>query len=365
VIDTDYQSTNVSLLGLDGALLSVSFTSSYESGMSWDVAAPTMPSLGEDVVFLDRTFHLVTWVGVRTGDIRTQFHVDGDDLGRNPWDYLPITADKAYVLRYDPVPTKADSGDVIVVNPSAATVQSPVEARIDVAGALGLGKTNRVHPARGVVVGDRAYFTTVNATQDYVYFNSHLVVIDTETDAIVASKEITDLHDCNAIAASPDGTELALACAGDLEANSATSTDAAAVVRIATQDLSEIARYSASDLGAGVPGFSLSYAGSGVLVVTLVGNIADGVGDAVIALDLTTGQARELHSAGPVQIGATVCPARVDGSTTALDPPACFVTDADAFSVVRFPVEKGSLGAPKTIDVDEGRTRPPRYLGQF
>lgn len=365
VIDTDYQSTNVSLLGLDGAILSLSFTSSYESGLSWDVSAPTTASTGEDVVLLDRTFHLVTWVDVRTGDVRAQFHVDGDELAQNPWDYVPVGADKAYVLRYDPVPGKGDHGDVIVVHPAAETVTSPVRKRVELASAIAAPKGTRIHPARGVSSGGKVYLTTVAATEDYEYSNSYLVVIDAETDEVVATKEIAGLRDCNAIALSPDGEELALACSGDLEAYSATSLDGAGVVRIARGDLSEKARYPAAELGFAVPGFSITYAGPQALAVTLVGNVADGTDDAAIAIDLGTGEPSDLRRAGQLQLGAALCPARVDGATADPDPEVCFLTDADDFAVLRFPIEKGTFGAPRKIHLDEGRTRPPRYLGQF
>ncbi len=367
VIDGDFQSTNVSLLGLDGALLSTSFISTANSKMSWDIAAPSSPVTGDDMVFLDRTFGLVTWVNVRTAVIRAQLHVDGDELGKNPWDYLPISPEKAYVARYDRWPGNSKHGDVIVVNPETSTVTTKVDKRIPVAASISLPDSSySVHPARGVVVGDRAYLTTVNATLDYVYTNSSLVVIDTATDEVVDTRELTGLHDCTGIAVSPAGDELSVSCSGDLQANGDPSLATAGVVVLAREDLSEKKRYPAADLGGGVPGFSLSYAAERALVVTLLGNVKNDLDDVAIVIDLETGETRELHHAGPVQIGAVLCPARVDGATEGLEPEACFVTDADSFSVLRFPVGGGGvLGDPRTISVDEGRGRPPRYLGQF
>lgn len=364
VIETDYSSTNVALFGFDGASLSPSFTSSKDSLLSWDIATSSMPMTGEDVVLLDRGRHLVTWVGVKTGEVRTQLHADADGLAQNPWDYLEIAPDKAYVLRYDPVTGKGPHGDVVVVNPRAATVTSGVGKRVDLAASLPIADGDRVHPARGAIVGDRAYITTVNATKEYVYSDSMVVALDTATDEVVGSLVLPGLHDCNGIAVSPDGGEIALVCAGDLDAYGTTSLGAAGVVRISVPDLTEKKRYPASDLGAGVPGFSLSYATSTLLLATLVGNVLDGVDDAAVAIDLDSGDSHEIHRAGPVQLGAVLCPSRLDAPDDRA-PEACFLTDADAFSVVRFPIQKGALGMPTEISANEGRGRPPRYLGQF
>lgn len=150
VIDTDYASSNVALLSFDGAMLSSAFTGSGKSLMSGDIVAPTMPSAGEDVVLLDRAYSIVTWVDVRTGKFREQYHADGDELGKNPWDYLPVSPEKAYVTRYDRWPGNSRHGDMIVVNPKTASITAPVEKRIDLAKWIALpSKDYQVHPARG------------------------------------------------------------------------------------------------------------------------------------------------------------------------------------------------------------------------
>ena len=366
VIDTNYESSNVSLLGVDGAVLSTSFLSTTNSQLSSDVAAPSMPVVGDDIVVLDRTFGIVTWANVKTANVRAQFHVDGDDLAKNPWDYLPISPEKAYVTRYDRVPGAGLHGDVIVVNPTTATVLSPVEKRIPIADKLALPKGEyAVHPARGVIIGDRAYLTTVIATLDYEYSDSFVVVIDTKTDEIVAEKKLEGLHDCTGIAASPDGEELAVSCSGDLQADGDPSLTTAGVVLLNREDLSMNKLYPASALGGGVPAFSLSYADNRALLLPLLGNVKNDLDDVAVAIDLDTGETREIHRAGPVQIGAVLCPTRLDGDPGGATPEACFITDADASTVLRFPVKEGLFSDPKSTLVDDQRGRPPRYLGQF
>jgi hypothetical protein len=367
-VSTDYQSTNVSLVGLDGRPLSPSFISS-SSFLSADVFPPTAACTGGDVVLLDRSVGLVTWVDVHTADVRAHFHADDDQIARNPWDYLPVSADKAYVTRYDPVPGKAAHGDVIVVNPITADVTSHIDKRIDIGPALKLdpGLDLVVHPARGVVIGDRAYITTVIATKEYHYANSVIVALDTRTDEIVATQELPGLHDCNGIAASPSGDDIAVTCSGDLEANDDPAPGAAGVVLLHPDTLKEDRRFPAIEIGKGVPGFFLSFATDHLLVIEMVGNVKNGIDDTALLFDLETDKVRELHRAPAVQIGSVLCPSRVEGDVKDGAPaPACFVTDADKGTLLRFPILNGTLGSPTSIVVnDREKYRPPRYLGQF
>lgn len=360
-VNTDYQSTNISLVGLDGSRLSGSFLSSdlSSSALSADVYPPSMTLPGDDLVLLDRSRSLVTWADVRTAEIRAQFHA-GDKDAQNPWDYLPVAADKAYIVRYQPT-SPGGSGDVIVVNPMTASVTTPVGARVAIDTSLPSGYG--AFPARGVVAGGRAYVVVVVATSDYQYDSSYIVAIDTTTDKVVQTRTIDGVHDCTGMALSPSGAELALSCSGDLLADGSLSQANAGVVLLATEDLSERGRFDASALGAGVPGFFLSYASERKLLAVLTGNVNDTIDDAAVEIDLDSKKPREVHRAPPFQIGAALCPARIDGKTG--EPPACFITDADKGVLLRYPVDGGSLGAPTSIVVDDEIGLPPRYLGQF
>lgn len=368
-IHTDYQSTNVSLVGLDGERLSQSFISSAQQ-LSWDVAAPSTPSTGADVVLLDRKLSLVTWVDVRTAGIRAQLHADGDGLAQNPWDYLPLSKNKAYVTRYDTRPGQPGGGDVIVIDPERASVTTPITDRIDVAAALPLADGFVAHPARALAVADRAYLTTVIADPQYVYASSHVVAIDTSTDAVVATRELTGLHDCTGIALSPDRTRLAVTCSGDLYANEDHEQAASAVAILALPALDEIARFPAEGRATGPFGFSISFASDTSILVTAFGAASPGSSgddqDQAVLIDLTTGAAREIHRSAPVAIGAVLCPARIDGATgPSAAPQACFVTDAGEGALLRFPANGADLGSPETFIPDEIVGLPPMYLGQF
>jgi hypothetical protein len=73
-VHSDYQSTNVSLLGLDGRALSPLLVSSASAStalstpLSGDVVLPTMPQAGSELLLLDRfPAAVLTWVDLRTG----------------------------------------------------------------------------------------------------------------------------------------------------------------------------------------------------------------------------------------------------------------------------------------------------------
>lgn len=358
-----YDATTVSLVGLDGEVLSSSFLT---AGLSGDVVAPSSPVGGGDVVLLDRWYSLVTWVDVRTAAVRAQLHADGDEIARNPWDYLPVAADKAYVTRYDPWPGNAEDGDIAIVDPRGATVQTPVDRRIDLAASSPLPSEYIVHPARGVVAGGRAYVVTVNATPDYAYADSTLLVIDTASDEVIDARVLADLHDCTAIALSPDHESLAIACSGDLQANADLRQERSGLLVLSRATLDERARFPASQLGAGVLGFSVSWVTNDGVLVLLAGNLLANVPDAAVLVPLGGGEVREVHASPPFTMGQVLCPARTDGETgPAASPESCYVTDAAAPALLRHPVDSGSLGPPRSIRVDTLVGLPPRYLGQF
>lgn len=363
-IGDSFDSTNVSLIGIDGRRLSESFISST-SLLSSDVYPPTMPVTGDDIILLDRKQSIVTWVNVRTAAIRAQLHVD-DARARNPWDYLPVADDKAFLLRYDPAPDQ-EHGDIVVVNPAAGETAS-LHDRVDLAASIGLPAGLTIRPARGVLASGRAYITTVVATPDYKYAPSQLVILDTVSGQIIASHELSGLHDCVSIALSPSADRIAVGCSGDLEANGEPTQSHAGIAVLSIEDPdapAEVARLQASDLGEGVPGFFLSFVTDTTLLVAMLGNVLADIDDAAVTADITTGSIQEIHRAPPIQLGSVLCPARVDGSSQARAPIACFVSDAAENRLLRFPVEGGALGTPRALVIDEVVGLPPRYLGQF
>lgn len=364
-IGDDYDAANTSLVGMDGRVLSQSFIA---AGLSGDSAAPSAASAGQDVVLLDRRYSLITWVDVKTGKIREQFHADGDELARNPWDYLAVNDHKAIVTRYDGWPGNSAHGDLLIVDPSTASVTAPVERRLDIAASLALPEEHVAHPARGFIVGERAFVTVVVATIDYAeYGDSVLLVLDPETDDLLEARPLSGLSDCTGVAVSPSQTTLAVVCSGDIHADAPDDPARSGVVLLDLPTLSEKQRFAASALGPGPLGFSLSFASDNLLVVTGFGDGASNNDDYATVIDLNTGVSDIIHRTGAVQLGAVLCPQRLDGQEGSdATPPACFITDAEAGELLRFPLVGGALSSPERILVDADVVGlPPRYLGQF
>src|SRR5262249_30800971 len=107
VVESDYQSSNVALVGFDGALLSPSFVhSSAESGgygvsIGGDAVPPGSAQSGASVALIDRTpSGVVHWLDVASARPVLELNVD-TGFRSNPHDYLALDSSKAYLTRYD------------------------------------------------------------------------------------------------------------------------------------------------------------------------------------------------------------------------------------------------------------------------
>ncbi|MBK8254197.1 MAG: hypothetical protein IPK82_16210 [Polyangiaceae bacterium] len=356
----NYDATNTSLVGVNGAVLSESLLS---KGLSGDVTAPTMPSFGTDIVLLDRYPSLIHWVNVKTGELRSQFHADSDGLAQNPWDYIPISNTKAYVVRYDGVSGTSTHGDVIVVNPQTANVTSGVEKRVDVATASAPSNGFSIHPARGVVVNDTAYVVSVVASPSYEYAPSKLIVINTTTDEVEKVIELSATN-CNALALSPNRDKLGIACAGDLLADEGVNQGNSALIEIALNQVAETWRLPAKSAGNGVFGFSITYASQDQLLALFLGNVQASVSDQALSVNVATNEVAIVASAPPVQLGGVLCPLSMN-ATSPTPPETCFVSNASNAELLRFTVETGAPSNEEAITVDTVFGLPPRGLGQF
>ena len=110
VVETDYQSSNVSLLDFDGRILSESVLSSrIESAgfgvrLSGDVVTPSSPQDGPDIVLIDRyPAGVLRFVELSSARVMAELSV-ATGFRSNPQDYLPLGPDRAYVARYESNP---------------------------------------------------------------------------------------------------------------------------------------------------------------------------------------------------------------------------------------------------------------------
>jgi hypothetical protein len=375
VAESDYQSTNVSLVGTDSADLSSSFISSastttgLSAALSGDVVLPTMPMSGAGVVLLDRyPAGVVTWIEVASSAVTAQLPVN-QGFAANPQDYALIGPHKAYVSRFEanPSPGKApfDGGsDVVILDPATPALTG----HIDLASAM-VGEDPQIlpRPNRIVVDGDRAVvLLSAYAVSFATSAASRLVVVDTATDAIVSVKVLEGLHGCSGLALAPGGGRVAVVCSGTFHGDMGSDLSQAGVVVLARSGdtLEELSRVTAEALGQGPPGFSVDFADADRILFTTFGRDAAGgappLDDTVIALDLKSAQHETLlHSQGtPFTLGEVRCLPECG---------TCFVTDAatDGGVLQRFLAGAGAIKLDSPLRVETEIGLPPRYLGRF
>lgn len=372
VASSDYQSTNVSLLGTDGSVLSSSFISSasaatgLSSPLTGDVVLPTARSAGADLVLIDRfPASVLTWVDLSSGAVRAQLGV-GTGFAANPHDYVPVDEQRAFVTRYETNPDPGRQpldrgGDLLLIDPSRPALVS----RVDLAGALDRDASEYLPRAdRAVRVGARVYVLLSAYSADFSRSaDSRLVALDAVSGAVVDVLVLAGLHGCGALAVAPGGDELGVSCTGDFAGDSAADLTTAGLVRVAlAPGLREVTRFHALDLGEDNPGFSLSYVdATHVALVTFGAFAPDGSperGDVLLEVELTSGAARDvLHSERePFTLGDVRCEPACG---------ACFATDAGRGVVHRFDSAGGTLGERREIVVDTAIGLPPRYLGAY
>ncbi len=360
VVDSDYQSTNVSLVALDGRVLSSSFLSSATSGaklsspLSKDIVLPTSPQIAPSVVLLDRDdASVLTWIDVASAKVDHQLSVG---LKSNPHDYVPLSADKAYVTRYDP--TDGGGDDVAVVDPSIAAVVARIPLDQVMADSGGyLARPSRAVLSNGrVVVALEAYDATFESTT-----SSRLVAIDTASDQVEGVLVLEGLHGCWGLAPSPDGERVAVSCAGRFQGADGSSLEESGIVVVDGSSLTERARFSAAAV-AGTPlGSGLSWVDD--RTVLAIGAGSDGAvtpphDDVLFQLDIETGVAEVLLSsdAEPYTLGDVAC-APACG--------VCLAADAGRNVVQHFHLEDGALSSPRAIHLGDAIGLQPRVVGRF
>ena len=375
VVESDYQSSNVSLLDFEGRVLSASLASSstessgFGVALSGDVVTPSGPQNSEEIVLLDRyPAGVLRFVELATARVRAELSV-ATGFRSNPQDYLALTAERAYVTRYEtnrnPGRHAWDAGgDVLIVDPS----RPAITGRIDLSPALeGESSQFTPHPARLVDVSGRVFVLLAAYANDYSSATSaRLVELDPATDSLVSTLVLDDLRGCTALAISPDERQLAVACTGDDLRSNEPNLEGSGLALIDIDGAPRVdRRFRASELGDQPLGFGLAYAAPGVLLLGTLGHFDEsgalGALDSLLRFDTASAQLDQLlHSDGePFTLGGTRC---------AVSCGVCFAADAKRAggSVLRFAVDSaGNFGPPTAIRAETRVGLPPRYLGAF
>ena len=376
VVQSDYQSSNVSLLDFQGEVLSESLISSstaasgFGVGLSGDVVTPSSAQDGEEIVLIDRyPAGVLRFIEVARARVVRELSV-ATGFRANPQDYLQLAPDRAYVARYEANPNAGrqawDTGaDVLIVDPSVPAIRG----RIDLSAALAGEATQfSAHPARLLNVSGRIFALLAAYADDYRSgTESRLVELDPATDTLLSTLVLDGLRGCTALAVSPDEGTLAVACTGDDLASNQPQLKGSgvAILDIESVPPALVRRFAASELGAAALGFSLAYAGPEQLLFSTLGHLDDAghaaAQDSLLRLDTNSGEVAELlQSAGePFTLGGARC---------AVSCGVCFAADAkrNGGSVLRFPVDSsGNFAPPMAIRAETRVGLPPRYLGVF
>ena len=375
VIESDYQSSNVSLLDFEGRVLSESLASSrtesagFGVALSGDVVPSSSSQSGPELVLIDRyPAGVLRFVDLATARVTAELSV-ATGFKSNPQDYLPFAADRAYVARYARNANAGrqawdEGGDILLVDPSLPAITG----RIELSSALTGEPSNfSAHPARLLNVSGRIFALLAAYADDFSSgVSSRLVEIDPGTDSLSSTLVLEGLRGCTGLAASPDQRELAVTCTGDDLRSTVPKLEGSGVALLDIDGPPRIRqRFDASELGNAPLGFGLAYAVPGVLLLNTLGHLQDSgasaAQDALLRLDTASGKVDVLlQSAGePFTLGGALCAASCA---------VCFVTDAkrSGGSVLRFAIdEQGNFAEPTPIRAETRIGLPPRYLGAF
>jgi hypothetical protein len=359
------QSANIALASLTGQMLSQSIMSSASSApgltaaLGGDVAFPSMPMQGDEIVLIDRyPKGVLTWVNIATASVRAQLSV-GTGFSSNPHDYVPQSPNKAFVTRANPNANAGremfDGGsDILIIDPSIPTITS----RIDLSSILPSIGNFVPHPDRAWLISDLLYVIIPLYDANFTAGESYVVVFDAKTDTFVQKYKLEGLAGCSGVSASPDQANLAVACSGRWQGSSTASNTRSGIVGLRrSPDLAEIWRIPATSVGKRAFGFDVAFVDATHVLATQLGELGPpSVNDSAFLMDITNGSATRLLESAPFSLGAGPCSIACG---------ACFIADAGRSRL--FNVQFSNSHGPSLIDYvwTDPTGLPPRSLAFF
>lgn len=360
VADSDFMSTNISVLSPVGAVLSGAIISSASAppglttALSGDVVLPLAPTPGE-LVLIDRASAVLTWVNPSTAAVKHQLPV-GTGFSANPHDYVELSPTKAYVTRYDSNPSAGKQandggGDVLIVDPQAPSITGRVPFTPD--GAF-LPRADRMIRVGGEVwVSLQRFDANFTSAGD-----ARLVGISTASDSIAWTLDLTGVASCGGIAMSPSGKVVALACSGASSDANPTQRSAIVLLDATAHPPVEIKRIAAATQLGGPLDSTLAYASDSLLVGVVIGDSQAKRNDTAYSVAVASGAAQVIADAGmPFMFGDVRC---APGCSD-----LCFLADANAKTLRTWKANGAALTAQPPGPVDPTVGLPPRYLGSM
>jgi hypothetical protein len=365
VLDTDYMSTNVSVLSPGGAVLSGSIISSaamppgLSMALSGDVILPYATPASGDLVLIDQTNNAIDWIDATTGHVLAQASVS-TGFNADPTDYLEVGAKKAYVTRYDDnmTPGKQPNdagGDIVIVDTSAHTITGRIDLSDPDNGMLW------PRPNRMQLVGGQVWVMLERL--DAMFANAgdaRIAGVDPTADKRTFTLDLTGLWNCGALATSPSGKVVAVTCTGS-PSNPSDTTKSALVTLDATKSPPvEIKRYQVAAMLGGTLSATVAFASETLVVGVSQGDsmAMPARNDVAFTLDLQSGTVSKLLDGGAAFVLGDVRCAPGCGDR-------CALADAKANGVRFWQLTNGALVAGSTVNPDPTVGLPPRGLGEL
>lgn len=367
VVNSDYQSSNVSLISNTGELLSPSLVASghfapgLSADFSGDVVLPSARTDQEELILLDRyPGSVMSFVSLRDARVRAQLDVS-TGFRANPHDAIVLKGGLIYVTRFD---TNSDAGrvpfdeggDLLLVDPAVPRIVSRVELRSALSDIPAPLVPN---PDRGLLVDDTVYVVVATYSPDYKSSgSSFLVAIDPRLHTVTRSLRLDGLHGCAGLAVRPDRRELAVACSGKWHSPQGATVAESGLVGIDISDgMKKVWQLPASRLSPAQPfAFTVAYASPTQLVAATFGSLITNSPDRLVAYRPADDTVTILEeSSKAFSLGDIRCMAPCS---------RCVVADAS----------RGGLGfwdftgtKPKGafVSLNDGIGLPPRWIGRF
>jgi hypothetical protein len=371
VVDSDYTSTSISIVGATGTLVKDDCINSGTKAagnlsltLSGDVVLPSQPQLGGDLWLVDRGNAALTIVTPPTCAVSGQISV-GTGFESDPHDVAVLSDTKLYVTRYStnvaPPNVLATGDDVLIVNRATGTVTGRIGLTTYAAPVTGF--TIEAQPDRMVIAGGKVYVTL--GSQDAKFMaagEGRVVVIDPGSDTVIGTIALTGLEGCSAIQYVPALSSLFVSCGGSFA--DADQSAASGLVQIDLSTTTPTLHVTKASVLAGQP---VNFSWIGVLSATqgfaaTLGSFpfgtTPGTNDALYMFNPTAGTATQVSlSAGAYDLGGAVVGAAL-----------LFVPDATTTKPVIHVFDVPATGAPTErtpFAPDPSKGLPPRQIAWY
>lgn len=372
VLGSDYTATSLSILDREGNLVMDDCLNSGSGGtalgmtLSGDVVLPTAISHQADLVLVDRSNGVLTWIDPVTCAVAKQLSVS-TGFAANAHDFVAISATKAYLVRADenatptPAPGDFDEGsDLLIVDPS----QPAIVGRIDL---KPYAPTPEVLPRadRAILIDGTVYVSLNTVSASYinaVYADGRVLMIDPTTDRVTGMIDLPGMKNCGALDYEAASKRLVVACGGSYsDGPQQAATSAIVAIDLAASPPVVSTQVPAAMVG-GLPfgnGAVAVVDANTILAVTL-GNLSNLPADRLWAVHLDgTLPTKIFESSEGYALSALLADRDVGRA---------FLADATTMSPAflrTFDQAGGVFVAGKTIKTEPAHKLPPRSLAWF